>query len=177
MKKIIAIVCVSMVLQACIVSTAVGAVKGVTKLAYKTVKGTVKGISWTVSKAKGKIDKDRIDGKWKIVGIYKGSFADYEKEQNPETSFETTCETGFEQIEFNSRRSKFKPVHCSTDKEEWTKYDLEFGKNPASGERENYIEYNSRNYISVIDVSNKNLTLEGNLTMSGTQVYLLEKVR
>lgn len=177
MKKIIAIICISMVLQACIVSTAVGAVKGVTKLAYKTVKGTVKGISWTVSKAKGKIDKDRIDGTWKVVGIYKGSFAEYEAQENPETSFETTCEEGSEQIEFNSRRSKFKPVHCSTDKEEWTDYDLEFGKNPASGERENYIEYNARNYISVIDVSNKNLTLEGNLTMSGTQLYLLEKVR
>ena len=177
MRKFIVLISAAVLLQSCVVSTAAKVVKGVATVGYKAVKGTVKGISWTVSKAKGKIDEDRLDGTWKVVGIYKGPFNDYERQQNPETSFETQCENGFEQIEFNSRKSKFKPVHCSSDKEDWTKYDLEFGKNRSNGERENYIEYNSRNYISVIDVSSKNLILEGNLTMAGTQLYLLEKVK
>jgi len=177
MKKVLIILCGALILESCVVSTAASVVKGAGKLAYKTVKGTVKGIAWTVSKAKGKIDEDRLDGKWKIVGIYNGSFTEFEKAENPETSFDSNCAEGFEQIEFKAKRSKFKPVHCSSEKEDWTKYDFKFGKNPANGERENYIEYNSRNYISVIDVTAKNLTLEGNLMMSGTQVYLLEKVR
>jgi len=177
MRKFIVLISAAVLLQSCVVSTAAKVVKGVATVGYKAVKGTVKGISWTVSKAKGKIDEDRLNGTWKVVGIYKGSFNDYETRQNPETSFETKCDNGFEQIEFNSHKSKFKPVHCSPDKEDWTKYDLEFGKNPSNGERENYIEYNSRNYISVIDVSSKNLILEGNLTMAGTQLYLLEKVK
>lgn len=177
MRKYIVLISAAVVLQSCIVSTAAKVVKGVATVGYKAVKGTVQGISWAVSKAKGKIDKDRLDGKWKVVGIYKGPFTEYEKQQNPETSFETKCEEGFEQIEFNARRSKFKPVHCSREKEDWTKYDLEFGKNPSNGERENYIKYHSRNYISVIDVSSKNLILEGDLTLAGTQLYLLEKVK
>lgn len=177
MKKILLILSAALFLQSCVVSTAASVVKGAGKLAYKTVKGTVKGVAWTVSKAKGKIDEDRLDGKWKIVGVYNGSFNEFEKAENPETSFESTCTEGFEQMEFNAKRSRFKPFHCSTDKEAWTKYDLQFGKNTANGERENYIEYNSRNYISVVDVNRRNLTLEGNLMMSGTQVYLLEKVR
>lgn len=177
MRKYIVLISAAVLLQSCIVSTAAKVVKGVATVGYKAVKGTVKGISWAVSKAKGKIDKDRLDGKWKVVGIYNGTFTEYETQQNPETSFETNCTEGFEQIEFNSRRSRFKPLHCSTEKEDWVKYDLEFGKNPSNGERENYIEYNSRNYISVIDASSKNLILEGDLTLAGTQLYLLEKVK
>ena len=57
-------------------------VKGAVNVSYKAVKGTVNGISWAVSKAKGKIDEDRIDGTWKVVGIYRGSFEDFTKDQN-----------------------------------------------------------------------------------------------
>ncbi|OWK73357.1 hypothetical protein CBW16_11480 [Flavobacteriaceae bacterium JJC] len=181
MKKLIILVSALTLLNSCIVSTAAKVVKGTTKVAYKAVKGTVKGISWTVAKAKGKIDKDRLDGTWKVVGAYKGSFADFEKDGNPDSSFSSECSGGFDQMVFNAKRSKFKPVHCSTEEGDWVKYDFEFGKNPATKERENYIEYNSGNYISVIDVSSKTMVLEGNLmpklAFSGTKLYLLEKVK
>ena len=98
MRKFIVLISAAVLLQSCVVSTAAKVVKGVATVGYKAVKGTVKGISWTVSKAKGKIDEDRLDGTWKVVGIYKGPFNDYESQQNPETSFETQCENGFEQI-------------------------------------------------------------------------------
>jgi hypothetical protein len=62
MRKIILSVCTVVILQSCVVSTAAKVVKGVAKVGYKTVKGTVKGVSWAVSKANGKIDEDRIDG-------------------------------------------------------------------------------------------------------------------
>lgn len=181
MKKIILPLFALAVLQSCIVSTAAKAVKGVAKVGYKAVKGTVKGVSWAVSKANGKIDKDRIDGIWKIVGIYHGSFADFSADQNPESSFTSDCADGFDQIIFNSKRSKFKPVHCSTEKESWQKYDFDFGKNPLTKEKENYIEINSSNYISVIDISSKTMILEGSLmptqAFSGGKLYLLEKVK
>ncbi len=171
MKKIVFIISVAFLLNSCVVSTAA-----------KAVKGTVNGISWAVSKAKGKIDEDRIDGTWKVVGVYRGSFEDFTKDQNPESNFTSECTNdSFDQIIFNSRKSKFKPVHCSSDKEEWQKYAMEFGKNPITKEKENYIEYNSNNYISVIDVNNKTMVLEGNLmpklAFSGAKLYLLEKVK
>ena len=181
MKKIVVSLFALAVLQSCIVSTAAKAVKGVAKIGYKAVKGTVKGVSWAVSKANGKIDKDRIDGTWKVVGIYHGSFADFSVDQNPESSFNSECVEGFDQIIFNSKKSKFKPVHCSTEKESWQKYDFEFGKNPLTKEKENYIEFNSSNYISVIDINSKTMILEGSLmpkqAFSGGKLYLLEKVK
>ena len=181
MKKIIIPILILAVLQSCIVSTAAKAVTGVAKIGYKAVKGTVKGVSWAVSKANGKIDEDRIDGTWRVVGIYHGSFADFTADQNPESSFTSECAEGFDQIIFNSRKSKFKPVHCSTEKESWQKYDFEFGKNPLTKEKENYIEFNSSNYITVIDINSKTMILEGILmpkqAFSGGKLYLLEQVK
>lgn len=181
MRKIIVSVCTVIVLQSCIVSTAASAVKGVAKLSYKAVKGTVKGVSWAVSKANGKIDKDRIDGTWKIVGVYKGSFEQFSQDANPESSYESDCVDGYDQIEFNTKRSKYKPVHCSTEKESWEKYDFEFGKNPLTKEKENYLEFNSSNYITIIDVNSKTMILEGSLmpkqAFSGVKLYLLEQIK
>jgi len=180
-KKVIILISVFAVLQSCVVSTAAKAVKGVAKVGYKAVKGTVKGVSWAVSKAKGKIDEDRVDGTWKVVGVYRGSFEDFANDQNPESSFESECTDSFDQIVFNSKRSKFKPVHCSSEEEDWVKYSFEFGKNPLTKEKENYIEYNSNNYISVIDINNKTMVLEANLmpklAFSGAKLYLLEKIK
>ncbi|REC44201.1 hypothetical protein [Chryseobacterium pennipullorum] len=181
MKKIVLLASVVLVLNSCVVRTATKVVSGAVNLGYKAVKGTVNGISWAVSKAKGKIDEDRIDGTWKVVGVYKGSFEDFSKDQNPESSFTSECTDSFEQIVFKAKKSKFKPVHCSTGDESWVKYKMEFGKNPLTKEKENYIEYNSNNYITVIDVNSKTMVLEGNvipkLAFSGAKLFLLEKVR
>lgn len=181
MKKIILLSLSVLVLNSCVVSTAAKAVKGAVNLSYKAVKGTVNGISWAVRRANGKINEDRIDGTWKVVGVYRGSFEDFTKDQNPESSFTSECTGSYDQIIFKSKRSKFQPVHCSSEKEDWVKYSFEFGKNPVTKEKENYIEYNSNNYISVIDVNNKTMVLEGNLmpklSFSGAKLYLLEKVK
>ena len=181
MRKIIIPILAIAMLQSCVVSTAAKAVKGVAKVGYKAVKGTVKGVGWAVSKASGKIDEDRLDGTWKVIGAYNGTFEQFNNDQNPETSFNSDCTEGFDQIVFNTGRSKFRPVHCSSEKEDWQKYDFEFGKNPVTREKENYIEYNAGNYISVIDVSSKTMILEGNLmpklAFSGARLYLLEKVK
>ena len=77
MKKIVLLASALFILHSCVVRTATKVVSGAVNLGYKAVKGTVNGISWAVSKAKGKIDEDRIDGTWKIVGVYKGSFEDF----------------------------------------------------------------------------------------------------
>ena len=181
MRKIIVAICAVVVLQSCIVSTAAKAVTGVAKLGYKAVKGTVKGVSWAVSKANGKIDKDRIDGTWKIVGVYHGTFEQFSQDPNPESSFNSECLDGYDQIIFNSKRSKYKPVHCNTEKESWEKYDFEFGKNPLTKEKENYLEFNSSNYISIIDINSKTMILEGSLmpkqAFSGGKLYLLEQIK
>jgi len=181
MKKAILLASMVFVLNSCVVSTAAKVVKGAVNVSYKAVKGTVNGISWAVRKANGKIDESRLDGTWKIVGVYRGSFEDFTKDQNPESSFTSECGDSFEQIIFKAKKSKFQPVHCSSEKEDWVKYSLEFGKNPVAKEKENYIEYNSNNYISVIDVTNKTMVLEGNvipkLAFSGAKLYLLEKVK
>lgn len=177
--KIFLVLTLCFTLSSCLVNTAVGAVKTVAKAGYKVVKGTINGVSWAVSKAKGKIDKDKLDGKWKIVGVYNGSYDTFSNDENPENEYQSPCTIGAEIFEFNSKRSKFKALHCETEKPDWTDYDFKFGKNPQTGEKENYIRYNQRNYISVIDATNKTLVLEGNLDPSnpfaGKKLYMLEK--
>lgn len=180
-KKILLLSSALFVLNSCVVRTATKVVSGAVNLGYKAVKGTVNGISWAVSKAKGKIDEDRLDGTWKVAGVYRGSFEDFSKDQNPDGSFTSDCTEGFDQIVFKAKKSKFKPVHCSSQDEDWMKYSMEFGKNPTTKEKENYIEYGSQHYISVIDVNNKTMMLEGNLmpklAFSGAKLYLLVKVK
>lgn len=153
-------------------------VKTAAKATYGVVKGTVKGVSWVVKKSKGKIDEDRLDGKWKLVGIYNGTYEEYSNAKNIDTSFQNDCNEE-QQIIFKTKKSKFQPIHCKSDKEDWVKYDFDFGKNPSTKEKENYLTYNSSNHITIIDVSNKTLVLEGTLlnnsTYSGKKLYLFEK--
>lgn len=167
------------ILQSCVVSTATKAVTTVAKVGVGVVKGTVKGIGWAVGKAKGKIDEDKVDGKWKLVGIYKGNYESFANDKNPEIAYTSECVDQFDLIEFNSKKSKFRPIHCNTSKEDWIKYKMQYGKNPQNKERENYIEYNSNSYISVIDATNKTMVLEGNLINNsnyyGTNLFLFEK--
>lgn len=181
MKKIIITLSAGLILTSCVVTTAAKVVKGVATAGYKVVKGTVNGVSWAVSKAKGKIDEDRIDGTWKIVGIYPGRFEDFEKDENPESNFTTSCADGFEQIEFQTKKERFKPVHCSTEDEDWTDYKIKFGKHPITKEKVNYLTYNNQNYMTVVDVTNKTMVLEGNLVpsfnFSNNTLVLLEKVK
>jgi hypothetical protein len=179
MKKIILVIGGLFILQSCVVNTAAKVVKTVAKVGYGAVKTTVKGISWAVSKAKGKIDEDKINGSWKLVGIYQGGYAEYANDKNPSISFTSECSNDFDVMVFKSKKSKFQPIHCNSQDEDWVKYSFEYGKNPQTKERENYIEFNSRNYISVIDITNKTMVLEGNLlnnsTYSGNKLYLFEK--
>ena len=182
MKKnqILILALLSCILTSCIVSSAAKVVKTTAKIGIGVVKGTVKGVAWTVKKAEGKINEDRIDGIWKVVGVYNGTYEQFANDSNPENNFKTACTTGFEVIEFKSNREKFKPIHCDSQEEDWVKYDYKFGKNPISKEKENYFKYNSSNYVTIIDVTNNTMVLEGNL-MAGNafsgKLFMFEKVK
>ena len=179
--KIALVIFFSFLMTSCIISTAAKIVTTTAKIGYSAVKGTVKGVSWAVQKANGKISEDRIDGIWKVVGLYNGTFEQFSKDSNPENNYKSDCASGFEVIEFKSNREKFKPIHCDSLDENWVKYKYKFGKNPLTKNKENYINYNSVNYISIIDVTNKTMVLEGNLmqkyAFSGDKLYLFEKVK
>jgi hypothetical protein len=172
---------ISCTLSSCVVSTAAKIVTTTAKIGISAVKGTVKGVSWAVKKAKGKIDEDRIDGKWKVVGVYNGTYEQFAQDSNPNNNFKSECTDGFEIIEFKSKKEKFKPVHCQSADEDWVKYQYKFGKNPQTKDKENYLKYNSVNYISIIDVTHKTMVLEGNLmpsyAFSGGKLYLFEKTK
>lgn len=179
LKKAILLLFMGLFLNSCVVSTAAKVVKTTTKVAVGAVKGTVNAVSWTVSKASGKIDDKRLNGTWRITEVYKGSFDDISKTGEGEDIYSNSCSSGSEILEFKAKKSKLKPVHCSEVKEKWESYKFKFGKNPETKERENYIKMASGEYISIINVSNKELILEGNLipsyTLKGGRVYRLEK--
>lgn len=179
-KHAIPLMLFSLTLTSCIVSTAAKIVTTTAKLGYSVVKGSIKGVSWAVKKAEGKISDDRIDGTWKVVGVYNGTYEQFSQDSNPENNFKSDCAGTNEVIEFKTRREKFKPVHCDGQDEEWIDYKYKFGKNPQTEEKENYLKYNSSNYISIIDVTNKTMVLEGNLmqsyAFSGGKLYLFEKL-
>lgn len=181
MKKLFILFLGSIAINSCVVSTAAKAVKTTVKVGAKAVKGTVNAASWAVSKANGKIDEDRLDGNWKMVGIFKGSYQDILNSEKPENLFSSQCSEGDEILSFKTGSSKYKTVHCSSEKESWEKYKFDFGKNPITKEKENYLKMADGNYISIINITSKNLILEGNLMpvygLSGGKVYLLEKFK
>ncbi|WHF51970.1 hypothetical protein QGN23_01535 [Chryseobacterium gotjawalense] len=179
--KIGLVLLLSLLLTSCVVSTAAKIVTTTAKIGYSAVKGTIKGVSWAVQKADGKINEDRLNGTWKVVGVYNGTYEQFAQDSDPANNFKSECTEGFEVIEFKSNKGKFQPVHCQSEKEDWVKYKFEFGKNPQTKNKENYLKYNSSNYISVIDVTGKTMVLEGNLmqryAFSGGKLFLFEKVR
>ena len=179
--KIAVLLISGFVLSSCIVSTAAKIVKTTAKVGYSVVKGSVQGVSWAVKKAEGKISEDRIDGTWKVIGVYNGTYEQFSQDENPANNFKSECSDGMEVIEFKSKRERFAPVHCDSEKEEMVKYKFKFGKNPSTGNKENYLKYNASNYISIIDVTNKTMVLEGNLMQSyafaGGKLYMFEKVK
>ena len=181
LNKIVLLLLMSFILSSCLVTTAAKIVSTTAKIGYSVVKGTVKGVSWAVRKAEGKIDEDRLNGTWKVVGVYNGTFEQFSQDSDPDNNYKSECAEGFEVIEFKSKRGKFQPIHCQNEKEDWVKYKYDFGKNPSTKNKENYLKYNSNNYISIIDVTSKTMVLEGNLmqsyAFSGGKLYLFEKVK
>lgn len=179
-NKIAILFIISFLMTSCVVSTVAKVATTTAKIGYSAVKGTVKGVSWAVKKAEGKIDQDRLNGTWKVIGVYNGSYEQFSQDHNPINNFKSECD-GFEVIEFKSNRGKFQPVHCEGVNEDWKKYKFDYGKNPATKNKENYLKYNSSNYISIIDVTSKTMVLEGNLIpsygMNGGKLYLFEKVK
>lgn len=179
--KICALLLISFSLTSCVVSTAAKIVTTTAKIGYSAVKGTVKGVSWAVQKADGKINEDHLNGAWKVVGIYNGTYEQFSQDRDPANNFKSECGDTFEVIEFKSNKEKFQPIHCQNEKEDWVKYKFDFGKNPQTKNKENYLKYNSSNYISIIDVTSKTMVLEGNLmqryAFSGRQLFLFEKVK
>lgn len=179
MKRFILLLLMSFTLSSCVVSTATKVVKTTTKVATKAVKGTVKGVSWAVKKAEGKIDENRLNGDWKLVGVYKGSYVDILKNDESEDLYENACVSGDEIISFKSKKEKWQTIHCASDKVSWEKYKFEFGKNPTTKDRENYLTFDKKTHVSIIDVNHKHLILEGDLlptyALKGGKVYLFEK--
>lgn len=179
MKRIAIALVLCFSLTSCVVSTATKVVKTTTKVATKAVKGTVKGASWAVKKAEGKIDENRLNGDWKLVGVYKGDYADILKHKESEDLYQNSCSGQAELVVFKINKDKWQSLHCGNEKVSWEKIKFNFGKNPTSREKENYLTLGKDNHISIIDVSHKNLILEGNLdasySLSGGKVYLFER--
>lgn len=176
MKKLILSIPILILLKSCIVSTATKVVTTAGKVAVGAVKTTVKGINWTIKKANGKINEDRLNGKWKIVGYYKGSFEEFSTQSNPVNYF--NCNTGEEIYEFKMSREKFYHYPCGNSEPIKYKLEYSFEKNPESGNKENMITYGP-SYFTVIDVTNDNLALEGYFVEEGGRkvksICLLEK--
>lgn len=169
MKNILSALAFCVLLQSCIVSTAAKVVKTAGKVAVGTVKGAVNVIDWSVKKANGKINEDRLDGKWKVVGLYKGSFAEYENQQSPANLYQG-CNAGDEVYEFDTSKSKFTQYSCGVADPATYKYVYSWEKDPTTGEKENMISYGP-GYFNVINVESKHLALEGFfLGENGTKV-------
>ncbi len=182
MKNLILSVVVSVLLSSCIATTvakvAVGTVKTAGKVAVGTVKTAAKGIGWTINKANGKINETRLDGKWKVTGLYKGNFSEFASQSNPVNQF--SCDYGDDIYEFKIKKEKFYRSECGNTESQKYKIKYSFDKNPETKEHENMFTYGP-SYFTVIDVTGSNLALEGYfIEENGTKVKsicLLEKTK
>lgn len=178
MKKTILSLALLSLLTSCVVSTAAKVVKTAGKVAVGTVKTAVKGVGWTINKASGKIDEDRLNGTWKVTGIYEGTFEQFAAKSEPENLFD--CAAGEETYQFKVKKGQFLFTACGSADAEKFKYKYSFEKDHTTGDRENMITYGP-SYFNIIDVTGKNLALEGYfLNQNGTKVRsicTLEKVK
>ena len=164
MKKLITSVLICSVLSSCIVSTAAKVVKTAGKVAVGTVKVAAKGTGWVIQKANGKINEDRLNGKWKVVGFYKGTFDEYSASENPANLF--SCATGDEVYEFKMNKEKMWHYNCGSSDAEKFKIKYSFEKNDETKERENMVTYGP-GYFTIINVTGDRLVLEGYFAEEG----------
>lgn len=178
MKKALFIIVPLFALSSCIVSTATKVVTTAGKVAVGAVKATVNGIDWAITKANGKIDEDRLNGKWKIVGLFKGNFDEFSSKNNPNNY--VNCIEGNELYEFKVKKEKFIHYHCGFTTPIEYKYKFSFEKNTETKTKENMITYGP-SYFTVLDVTKNTLALEGYFVEEyGNKVKsicLLEKVK
>lgn len=179
MKKIFFLILINFIFHSCIVATtATKVVSTAGKLAVGAVKTTVNGVNWTIQKANGKINENSLNGKWKVIGFYKGSFNEFSVQNNPINFF--TCDMGIEIFDFKMKKEKFYHYPCGTDDPLQYKLKYSFEKNPETGDKENMITYGP-SYFTIIDVDNQHLTLEGYfINIEGSKVKsiaLFEKVK
>lgn len=178
MKKLVLIIGLFFAVTSCIVSTATKVVTTAGKVAIGAVKATVNGIDWAITKANGKIDDSRLNGKWKVVGLFKGSFDEFSAQNNHNNY--VNCIEGNELYEFKVKKEKFIHYNCGSTVPMEYKYKFSFEKNPETRTKENMITYGP-SYFSVLDVTKKTLALEGYFVEeNGTKVKsicLLEKVK
>ena len=158
MKKIILSVFAFSILTSCVVSTAAKVVKTAGKVAIGTVKTTVKGIGWTVEKANGKINENRLDGKWKVTRQYKGNFEEFAAQSEPENYF--TCDAGNEIYEFKMKKEKMFHYECGSSNAQKYKIKYSFEKNSETKEHENIVTFGP-SYFTIINVTGDKLALEG----------------
>lgn len=178
MRKFIVSVFILGTLSSCIVSTAAKVVKTAGKVAVGTVKATVKGVGWTVNKVNGKINEDRLDGRWKVVGQYRGNFDQFASQSDPVNEFR--CDSGVEMYEFKMSREKMYHYKCGSNDPEKFKIKYSFEKNSETREYENMVTYGP-SYFTIIDVTGDKLALEGFFVgENGSKemsICLLEKVK
>ncbi|MFA5619774.1 MAG: hypothetical protein WDA08_05655 [Weeksellaceae bacterium] len=179
MKKYLLIGSMLFLLSSCVVSAVGKVASTAVKATVGIVKGTVKGVSWAVSKAEGEISEKRIDGTWKVVGVYNGTYEEFIKDGDADNQFENHCGNEDVEITFKTNRSRFQPFHCSNEKEDWVKYKFKFGKNPQTKEKENHLRYGNNQTISIIDVTSKTMVIESEQTFGNSfpkrRMYLLEQ--
>jgi len=178
MKKVILSVIVLGTLSSCVVSTAAKVVKTAGKVAVGTVKTTARSIGWTVNKVNGKINENRLDGKWKVTGQYKGNFEQFASQSDPVNEF--SCDAGNEVYEFKMKKEKLFHYDCGNTEPQKYKIKYSFEKNSETKEHENMITYGP-SYFTIIDVTGDKLALEGYFVEeNGSKVKsicLLEKTK
>jgi len=179
MKKIFFLILIHFILHSCIVATtATKVVSTAGKLAVGAVKTTVNGVNWTIQKANGKINENSLNGKWKVIGFYKGSFNEFSVQNNPTNYY--TCDVGIEIFEFRMNREKFYHYPCGIHDPLQYKLKYSFEKNPETGDKENMITYGP-SYFTIIDVTSDHLVLEGYFVNENGRMVksigLLDKVK
>ena len=178
MKKLIASVLLCSVLSSCIVSTAAKVVKTTAKVAVGTVKVAAKGTGWVIQKANGKINEDRLNGKWKVVGFYRGTFDEFSATENPENLF--TCTSGDEIYEFKMNKEKMWHYDCGSSDGQKFKIKYSFEKNDETKSKENMVTYGP-GYFTIINVTGDTLVLEGYFAQDNgnkiKSICTLEKTR
>ncbi len=158
MRKLILAICICSLLTSCIVSTAAKVVKTAGKVAVGTVKTAAKGAGWAYQKANGKINENRLNGKWKVVALYKGTFDEFSVNENPVNLL--NCSNGNEIYEFKMKKEKLFHYDCGSSDAVKYKLKYSFEKNSETRSHENMITYGP-GYFTVINVTNDNLVLEG----------------
>lgn len=124
----------------------------------KGVELTLKGTDWIFMKASGKINPDKLEGEWELIGTYQGTFDDFVKAQKEGEKLKNVYKSCKNEqaiiVKFDTKNGIIQNK-CGNEVYTTRNYKYQFQEDINTKKYENFIFTGLDDYFTVMSISNK----------------------